>query len=1025
MRRMGARFRVPPLNRNRCRSKHLFGELRGVAVISPDDPLTPFRYERMSKPYQRRAIFLCAFAALQPGSAKLARATTPKDDPESLWEALTHATSPTALPAGIPTRRSLGPVPGFTVPSSTTGKAVQEDFFGKKRKKGMLGDFGEWVGRMQRATGTNVNLKGSMQFSYRMDNISGGADATNSYHSDQYNGNGSNGLYNLTQVDVDATIFNHVHYKTTVNNHILNNTSDPNYNRVQVDYNVANTRVQWGDINAGFTGNSLVTFNRFLHGVQWTNSWGRKLKTQLLYSQAKAEARTYTLQGAGNAGPYYVFSGQIVDGSVRVRINDRDLTLGREYTLDQYSGELRLLNGLIALPSDTIAVTYEAIAGYGGQSSGNIYGVRTDLVAFKGVNLGLTHVQQTSNGSGIPQRETRYLYGYGTPAAAYELPTQIDFSKPMEVRIAGVLLMKDSDYVTDLRFPSQVRILQAIPPSQQIQIDYYPLQTNVTPGNRSVTGLDSRIQLGKLGTLTAEAALSGLTVQGIGHGGSAWNVRADLTPLRDLRTSITLKNIGSSYSSIESPGFGRNERGMEMNADYAINSRLKLTGTFQSTKRASYSSFSGGAYSLNAAVGEDQYSQKSAGLNYQFARNGSVNLSRTLNNTDAILGQSSNNRTDTLALNYGFRNITFDASVNRNVSKYQYVLDAVGSSFSAGSSATWSRHVGVSWNPLKWLSLTTSLSDNDINSYVGNLPTHAIAKDTQFSARIVASKNLRFNVAHTLSDSGNANAGATGGYSTGLIGGGANLGLGSNGNFSGGLGGSNSSGFNGYTSFGGKSSSNRVSMEYLPRPDMTLQLSVDQSSSVGDYLYNSSRNGYSFTFGYQPSDRMRFDLNMTNSRNTLTNGFGGSNSNTMSLGVSGKPFGGKLNLTLNYQKSLSRSAFNTSGLSSTSGTTPIAGTNLTDSSTSLNSMSARMDYALGKRYSLFGEFLNSDSSGSFGSSENNLRIGLDYLLSQSREGSWKFSLGWQTYARANHEVTLSSYNYKVSTLLAEFGFNFR
>ncbi len=988
----------------------------------PQNPPLPFRYERMTRPYYRRAFLLCAFTALQPAAARSAKALGSKDEPESLWEALTHTTpAAVTVPAGVQMRRPLGPVPGFTVPVTSTGKAAQQDFFSKKKNRSPFGSVGEWIGRMQAATGTNINLKGSMVFSYRAEQVSGGQEAANSYHSDQYFGNGNNGLYNLTQVDVDATLFKHFHYKTTVNNHILNNSSDPNYNRVQMDYNVANTRVQWGDINAGFGGNSLVSFNRFLRGVQWTNTWGKKLKTQILYSQAKAEARTYTLQGAGNAGPYYVFSGQIVDGSARVRINDRELTLGREYTLDQYSGELRFLSGLIALPTDTIAVTYEALSGYGGQSNGNIYGIRTELAAFKSVNLGLTYVQQSSRGSGIAQRETRYLYGYGTPAAAYELPTQIDFSKPLEVRIAGILLMKDTDYVTDVRFPTQIRILQAVPPSQQIQIDYYPLQNNVTPGNRSVTGLDSRISLGKLGTLTAETALSGLTIQGNDHGGSAWNVRADLLPLRNLTTSITVKNIGSTYSSIESPGFGRNERGVDLSLGYIVNSRVRLTGTWQSSRRAAYGNYSTGSYDLNSSIGEDQYGQSSLGVSYQFSKTGSLNLSRTLNNTNAILGQSSNNRTDTLALTYGFHNLSFDASVNRNVSKYQYVLDAAAANFSAGSAATWSRHVGVSWTPLRWFSLTTSLSDNDITSFANSIQNRSNAKDTQISARITASKNLRFNFAHTLSDSGNANAGSVGGYSTGLIGGGTNLGLGANGNYSGGLSNTNTSGYAGYTSFGGKSKSYRLSMEYLPRTDMTLQLSLDQSSSVGDYLYNSARHGYSFNFGWQPSERMRLDLSLANSKNTLTNGFGGSDTNSMTLGMSGRPFGGRLNMTLNYQQALSNSAYNAAGLS---GTGTAAGT-VTDSSTKLNSLSARLDYPLGRRYAVFGEFLNSSSSGSFGSSENNLRVGLDYLLSQSREGAWKFSLGWQTYARLNKDATLSAYDYKVSTLLAEFGFNFR
>ena len=971
-------------------------------------------------PYRRRAYLLCAFTALEAGLPLASQAVGGKDDPESLWEALTH-TVPSGPLIAASTRRTLGPVPGFTVPVPASALTpAQSDFFNqKKRSRGMLGPVGEAIGRLQAATGTSINFKGSSMFSMRSESVSGGADAVSSYHSDQYFGAGSNGFYNQTQLDIDATFFKHFKYKTTINNHLLNNPGDPNFNRVQVDYNVANTRVQWGDINAGFAGNSLVSFNRFLSGVQWTNSWSKRIKTQFLYSQTKAEAKTYTLQGAGNSGPYYIFSGQIVDGSARVRLNDRELVLGKDFSLDQYTGELKLLNGLIALPSDTLAVTYEALYGYGGQSSGNIYGARLDLLPLKNISLGMTYVQQTAKGSGGSQRETRYFYGYNTPAAAYELPTPIDFTKPLEVRIAGALLVKDADYVTDTRFPTQIRILQAVPSSQQIQIDYYPIISTITPGNRSVTALDSRLSLGKLGTLTAETAISGLAVAGANQSGSAWNLRADLNPLRSLHTLITLKNIGPTYSSIESPGFGRNERGIEVTADYSVGSRLRFNGTYQSSRRAAYGASTLSQYALNSIVGEDTYGQKSLSASYQFAKNGSLSLSRTLNNTDAILGQTSNNRTDSLAMNWGIRSLTFDASLNRNVSKYAYAADVASNLYQSGLSATWSRHLGVTWNPLKWASFTSSISDNDIQSYLAGTKTLSNAKDMSLSARLSPSNSLHINLSHTLSDSGNTTPGAANGYGTGLLNGGTNLGLGSGGSYSGGLSNLNSTGYNSYTSFGGKSSGNRISLEFVPRRDMTLQLGLDQSSSVGDYLYNSSRSGYSFAFGWQPSQKLAFDVAVASSKNTLTNGFGGSDSKTLTFSLRGKPFGSKLNTTLNYQQMISKSAFNSGALTGTTGSTT-----LTDSSSNLSSYAARVDYPLGRKFLIFGDIQKSDTTGSFGFNENNVKFGLDYLISQTRDGAWKFSLGWQIYDRKNKDASLYNLNYRVSTLLAEFGFNF-
>src|SRR5262249_48945476 len=122
-----------------------------------------------------------------------------------------------ATDTGPLTRRPLGPVPGFTLPTSR--RAELDALFNKKKKKsGMFGSVGDWFGRMETATGTKIKVSGYHTMSFRLENISG-SDAA--YYDQQYYGRGSNGIYSDTDLTVDATLFKHFHYQTRISNSIF------------------------------------------------------------------------------------------------------------------------------------------------------------------------------------------------------------------------------------------------------------------------------------------------------------------------------------------------------------------------------------------------------------------------------------------------------------------------------------------------------------------------------------------------------------------------------------------------------------------------------------------------------------------------------------------------------------------------------------------------------------------------------------------------------------------------------------
>lgn len=1024
--------------------------------------------------------------AVEPLAASTARA----EEPETLWETLNKVernSGKNGMDPDEPQRIPLGPVPGFTVPSlDRVGTNSDTSKSKKKVYRGALAPLNRLWDNFLSSTGSKVDTRGDATVTFQANSISGGSQAASTYNTANYVGEGSNGVYTTANLNVDATMFKYFHYNTVISNSPYRS---PNQNHVKLDYNTKKTRLQVGDINVNFSGNSLISFSRYLSGIELDNEWSPKLKTKMLYSQTKAETKTISTAGNNTSGPYFLFSGQIVDGSAQLRIDNRDMQQGKDYTLDPNTGELNFLNGIVVLQSQTIALTYEA-QGYN-NNAGTIWGVRSQFNLTPINNFGITYVTQQTPKVTTYSSRTQQFQGQPTALAAYTLDLPIDTTKPYTVTVGGVPLVAGSatagtgEYFIDPSFPNVIRLRTPVTNQANVNISYYPKDTTPNAGSRNVLGLDGHVGLGRIGSLTIEAAASGLSLSSNSYLGKAAQIRADLTPTRNLTTHLTIKDIGAAYSPIQSPGFNRSEKSIELAGDYNPVKRLHLNFEAMYAKRPTYTYSSSTATATTnvtaTSLGNDTYRQYTLGGSYDLSKEARLNLSRNYNSTAYLVGGTSDSTNDNLSLTWSHRQISLDLGLLHNLNNtnspngYLATGTTTGTPYSSNSATTTER-ASLQWRALKWLSLESSLSENAIHNsgsaYTGTVPvTNAVSE--QFSMRINPplgkrlakwGKNISFIYTLGISDSGsNGNTtttttgttttttpttgvGGTGVVSTrnlfapwvsvpgrdsssfgttssSAAGGGANYNLGSAGNYSGYLG--NSFSNVGVTSIAGRTTTNHLGMTYVLANAMNLNVAYDVADSTGNYQYNSNRKGANANLSWTPSDRLQMTAGFNILRVNYTGGQGSTRTDTMQFSFVGRPFRNGITTTLSYQSTLTNSNLNLSTTSSSiiSGTaTP--STPLTTSTTNNNSNLNQLAARIDVPISSRHTLFVDWVNATTTGTLGNKQTDLRFGMDIYMTQFLKFTLGWQSINQINTDTSQSNYNYHTNSLLAQFGLHF-
>ncbi len=985
--------------------------------------------------------FAFAFAFVSPASGQAT---------ETLWDALNAPPS-----SNVASATAQPPSPSAQPPVQASAPKAARKLPNPLR---FLDDFQRWLRTLGSATKSDLKISGQHNLRYHVENISGSRD---SYDNANYYGRRSlGGGYTDTDLTVSGKLLGIVSFETRYTDNVYGNPYD---NRIKLSYATKAFTIEAGDIQAGVTGNSLVDFTRTLNGVTVSANVAKGVKLSTLYSQEKAQTRTIVINGANRAGPYYVFAGQVVDGSAKVRVNNRDMVLGQDYTMDPYTGELNFLNGLIVHELDTIAVTFETY-GYN-RSPGLLTGWRADVTALKPVKMGVTYLSQLANRSANRNMtKTEQFYGYNSATTPYvlELPVEVTLIRdedgkitgcvpvyPMTVTVGALPQVYGIDYVLDPLLPNRVYFKMAIPSTQIIRIEYRPASSDVSSGDRSVLGFDITSNLGKIGAITAEMASSSLSLSNQNAASSAWQVRSDMKFARDkLKLNWTVKNIGADFTAIQSPGFRRNDRGITLGADYQASSRLKLSANLERTKRPAYSytNYTSGSSGLTQSAGTDDYSQSSLRANLQLGKSGTLSLVHNVMGTKMGLGGDSVHETDTLSYQQALGQLNLDVSLGRQhastTARYS-TTGGTGTQTAAYGSDSLNARLGAKWRLGERLSFDTILTNSSIKSADGKRNT---AQDITLNARGMPMRNLTLTVGYSLQSSGGyslfsgytdysgsygstlASAAttrqvSTGGYLgsgfSGYYGGGVNGGLGTYGNYSGGFG---AGGFGlGSASFGGNSRGLNISANYQPWPTVSLDLNWSNGSSVGDYLFNSKRDSLSLSANYNPGERLSLAAGVLMQDVSYVGSTGGTSTTGLYLNAMTKPYG---KLAANFNYNLMRSSTTaTSSTGDQSGGYYGGGYGgyFGSGGTNLSSYGLRLEYPVWLAANLFFQFDSADSTGYLASNQRTLALGFAFDLGNNTQ----FQIGWRDQKYLSKAFAGGSdYSYHVRSLDADIGLRF-
>ena len=694
----------------------------------------------------------------------------------------------------------------------------------------------------------------------------------------------------------------------------------PSYSRWVVGYVGHDSALYFGDLNISLRQNEFASVAKSLKGWQLDQNLPGGGQLRAFTSEDKGYTRNETLAGNDTPGPYFLRFTPIIDGSESVKVDEQPQQRGVDYRLDYQTGELWFdpIGGptKIIPSTSTISVSYQS-SGYFG-NAGTLTGARAEMPLKDGrVNVGLTWLRQdrpeVGQGDTVAYQEDVY-YGSGTTGpfdtnfrpiiadgaeVVYHGQTQT-ISNALRVLVDDVEMQEGTDYDA-YRQIGRVIFRLGVPPTSLVRIQYYyELGQTAMSQDAEVAGLDVSYQPSDSLSLKADFATSSAADNSSTALQAAVSYRQ---PRFDLLA--TYRDVAPQFSYIDSSGFRRNDKGVNLNIGWQPAKHIRVQSQFSdldSTQGLSfgYSGYGGGIgfdtgtspYGA-AVVGPAQtiptqdVSTKRSDIQVQLDFPGwpTATLHRqTMSNAGGTQGDSDY---EDISLNITHPltdALRLQASLSQTDQEYMG-----NESVDARGSKTNRQRISLTYNPSSALNLIADLGRIKATGF-GSEASESSSDYTRLSASWSPSDKLSINLNRTDSRSvGRVSSGFYGGFP--------------------------GSGYDGGGGYGGpiagavpnqdgeaeeipryQDATTSLSVTYSPRRDLSLTLSAGQrkylSGGGSGYLSDSTQSYQNLAITWQATDEISVSTSLSRDKlNFLEAGRGAVENQAIILGLGYRPQG--------------------------------------------------------------------------------------------------------------------------------------
>lgn len=825
-----------------------------------------------------------------------------------------------------------------------------------------------WPDSLLRRVGDRVIVSGSKSYGLQMLSVSGNKGM---FTDDNY------GFSSRYRNETNLTLTGNLIPRLSLTATITNNRWNPNDRTMAMNYEGTKTKAALGDITASLTGNELISFSKRLRGATVTQNFGFCSVTAIA-SQTKAATKTVTLTGNNTPGPYYLGASFIVDGSERVKIDEREISRTdssgiSNYTFDAFSGIITFRDGLIVPSTSTITVSFESQSI--NSTPGTIMGMRTDVPVGKAAGMGFTYLtQKTGKEADSFKQITEPFHGNNTISLPYEL-LYIPLEGSIIIKVDGLPQLLGVDYSVNYSL-KYVLFNRPITAGSTILISYVPKPEKTVQGDRGVMGFDARLKVSDGLTLSAQLAKSSKDYTGLQDGGMASTMRA-IGKYGKLKYTANLRSISPSFAPLESAGFFRNDRGGDIDLRYLVSNELSYFTRIERFKRPDYQN------SVINHIMTGTYT--TSGVDWTPKHRPQVKISR--NKLDSSDGASLRDglTTDSVAVNWDMGKISTSGEISRSAKVGTY-LGSSGTLVNTNNTSDTSRF-SVRYTPGEKFSLSGDVSGSKIKN-VGSSATSA--KNYSMTANFLPIRTVNVGLSYRVSDSGGNYNRPYSGY-TGIGTGTGDYPIG-----------------NYLQSYGMKSAIRTVTLGWNPSDSLSIDTSYNYSSSNGENSTNTFTNGYDFGFSYSPIKIATLRAHLSKQNGGFASSSGNMTSDIAFLSFAVGPIR-KFDLDINYQKM--NSGTSTTGLS--------VGDPLQSGVVDLSSYVATFRRDIGGNRFIFTEYSGSTTAGLIANTKSTLALGVEYPLNNILG----LKVDWRII-KYSDPINIGN-NYRANMVNAQIGARFR